>query len=147
MNTINLNNKVSLETQNDNGEILNKFDRNIERLKIFTELDKDEKSEIVEWLIDDCVDKKEIKKSALGYFWFVDENDIQRFNSTMNDNIFNDTTDYLNYSVDWEKWNKEFDFWKLIDNIKSYVEFSMVENLKEEIKEAINDIDKWKIMN
>lgn len=110
----------------------------LERLNNYKNLEEEEAEEVVNWLLEKHINERHICENALDYFWFLNNNDIDRFNSTVNDNIFDDIKEYLDYKVDWKKWDGDLEV--LIDKIKRFCEESMAISLKFELKESIKQV-------
>lgn len=119
-------------------EELNKL--NITKLKNYPNLKEHEKEELQEWLLNEYLSERDICHNALDYFWFLDSNHIDRFNSTINDTIGEDLAEYLDYQIEWQEWNE--DIGNLVSKIKEYLEESMAKTLCYELRESIEVVER-----
>lgn len=113
--------KERQEKVNQGIKKLNKFANLIIKEK---EIDKDD---LINWFYEKYIDNREICVSALNYFWFLDDSHIGRFNSTVNDDIYGDTEEYLQYQVDWDDWDEDIE--KLAKQVREYCERTVALNL------------------
>lgn len=113
-------------------------EKKIKVIKQFNSLSKDSQGEIESWLYENYVDEGDICRNALDYFWFLNSDWVDRFNSTVNDNISDDFNEWLE-DYDWENWNESLETFK--KEFAEFVEQRVAFNLCYELKESIEGVE------
>lgn len=111
----------------------------VANLKNWNNLTEAEKDLIINQLENNYLDERKICENALNYFWFLNENHINRFNSTVNDSIsIQDYLDECAYNEELENW--EGDLEELIKEFEEYYEREIALNLCYELEQSIEEI-------
>lgn len=110
---------------------------NLQSLINYPNLTEREQETIQDWLLTK-IDESQISRNALDYFWFLNNKQIDRFNSTVNDSF--SIAEYLEEYINWENWDENLD--KLISDIEGAWEQEIALNLCYELTENIEQIQR-----